>query len=222
MKSKNPVGRFDFEEELLVSISDPIEYTPIINGGVIKNLISVEEKEKLIGLYKKQEKIPVGIDGIVSHYNENEVVQSYRATLFSKTLAFQIYERIKGFIPNFKGFEPIGINESFRFIDYQDSGALIPHYDGSYIRNNKEKSLLSLVIYLKSGETGKTQFVKENRDNHNYQDWDRMANDFEIIETVKSEECSALMFEHEILHQSEKVTGNKIIIRTDVMFRKVR
>lgn len=220
MKSKNPVARFDVEQDILIDNIKPSK-KELTNGFIINDVLSINELDALYKIYEKQEKIPVGIDGIVSHYKKGEDICSYRATMFSKTISEKIFNRIKGFIPEQKGYKAIGINESFRFIDYKNSGVLIPHYDGEYKRNEEEVSLLTMVIYLMAGEKGRTQFIKETRDSHNFEDWERMAFDNEIIETALNKKGSALIFPHRTLHQGEKVNGRKIIIRTDIMFRKI-
>lgn len=221
MKSKNPVARFDVEQDILKDNVKPFKRI-LENGFIIEEILSDNEIKVLYDIYEKQEKIPVSIDGIVSHYNENDNICSYRATMFSKIIAEKIFDRIKYLIPSQEGYEAIGINESFRFIDYTNSGILIPHYDGEYKRNENEVSLLTIVIYLMTGEKGRTQFIKEVRDSHNFEDWDRMASDEEVIETALNKKGSALIFPHRTLHQGEQVIGRKIIVRTDIMFRKIQ
>lgn len=220
MKSKNPVARFDVEQDILID-NVKIYKKDLNNGFILNDVLSINEIKALYSIYEKQEKVPVGIDGIVSHYKKGDDVCSYRATMFSKTISEKIFNRIKDFIPEQKGYKAIGINESFRFIDYTNSGVLIPHYDGEYRKSENEVSLLTMVIYLMTGEKGRTQFIKETRVSHKFEDWERMALDDEIVETALNEKGSALVFPHRTLHQGEKVNGRKIIIRTDIMFRKI-
>lgn len=220
MKSKNPVARFNYEKEILLKNKN-VTCKEIEHGIIVENLISEEENKTIYSIYEKQNKIPVGLDGIVSNFKPGDLICSYRATLFSKKLAEDIFIRIKNHLPEQKGYEAIGINESFRFIDYKESGVLIPHYDNEYRRDNGEISLLTLVIYLKTANNGRTQFIKEIRKNHNFEDWNRMANQNEILETAENKTGSALIFPHYTLHQGEKVDGRKIIIRSDIMFKKI-
>lgn len=220
MKSKNPVARFDVEYDILSEDVKPFKIN-LNNGFIINEVLTLKELDILYEIYEKQQKIPVGVDGIVSHYKKEDNICSYRATMFSKIIAEKLFKRIEAFIPEQKGYKAIGINESFRFIDYTNAGILIPHYDGEYKRNDDELSLLTMVIYLMTGDKGRTQFIKETREFHNFEDWNRMAFDNEIIETALNEKGSALIFPHRTLHQGEQVNGRKIIIRTDIMFRKI-
>lgn len=221
MKNKLPVSRFDYEGEILTDDGkNNILIENKINGILFDNIINNRESAVLLDLFNEQNKIPVGIDGIVANFKEEEKVHSFRATLFSKNLAQGLFERIQSMIPSVEGYTAIGVNESFRFIEYTQGGVLIPHYDGKYQRNEKEQSFYSLIIYLKVNKAGKTEFVKENREDHDYSDWKNMAKSEDIIETVIAKKNSALLFKHNLLHQSSENVGNKIIIRTDIMFRK--
>lgn len=220
MKSKTPVGKFESEN---INISPTaiknIELNKIEKALIIKNLLSKKDRDIILKLYENQSKIPVGIDGIVSSYKEGDKVCSYRATLFSNRLAEQLFFKIKNIIPKFDGYEAIGINESFRFIDYLDSGILIPHYDEGYTNKKNETSLSTMVIYIEQAEKGYTEFVKEYRGNNVYTDWDRMAVNEEIIEVAQTEGGDCLIFPHKTLHQGSKTIGRKVIIRTDIMYR---
>jgi len=223
MKSDKPVAKFESNKIILDKSHNAmyVNLKNIDNGGIIKNLISKEEITTLLNIYEQQKKIPVGLDGIVSHYKEGDMICSYRATLFSKDLANQIFSRIREFIPVVNGWEPLGINESFRYIDYVREGVLIPHYDGGYTDGEGNTSFITLVIYLIQGEDGQTEFIREYREN-NADDWDRMANEDEIIETANTKNGDALLFPHHTLHQGAKTSSRKVIIRTDIMYRKIK
>lgn len=219
MKSKNPVGKFKEENILLEKTTISCEKLKhITDSQILKNILSKKDIKNLINIYEKQNKIPVGIDGIVSSFKEGDIICSYRATLFSKNLARQIFDKIKFFLPTIEGYEAIGVNESFRFIDYVKEGILVPHYDGGYTNEVGDFSLLTIVIYLLQGEGGYTEFVKEYRYN-DYTDWNKMARKEEITEIAKTQEGDCLIFPHKTLHQGAKTKNRKIIIRSDIMYR---
>lgn len=220
MKSKLPVGKFEYEGiNISKTYFKKISLNKIEKSLIVKNFLSKEDRLTLLKLYESQSKIPVGINGIVSSYKEGDKICSYRATLFSNNLAKQLFLKIKDIAPTFEGYDVVGINESFRFIDYLDEGILIPHYDEGYTNSRNETSLATIVIYIEQAEKGYTEFVKEYRNNHDYKDWDRMAQDEEIIEVAKTESGDCLIFPHRTLHQGSKTIGRKVIIRTDIMYR---
>lgn len=223
MKSKLPVGKFECED-IVISKTNPlkIKLEKIEKSSIVKNILSKEDRATLLNLYESKSKIPVGINGIVSSYKEGDKICSYRATLFSKNLAKQIFLKIKESAPIFDNYEAIGVNESFRFIDYLDEGILIPHYDEGYTNKENEVSLSTVVIYIELAEKGYTEFVREYRDSHEYKDWNRMAKDEEIIEIAKTEVGDCLIFPHRTLHQGSQTIGRKVIIRTDIMYRMIK
>ena len=45
----------------------------------------------------------------------------------------------------------VGLNERFRFYRYGAGEYFSWHYDGSYYRNDLERSLLTLMVYLDEG-----------------------------------------------------------------------
>lgn len=220
MKSKNPVAKFEYEKIALSKTQiTSVSMNKIDSSFILKNILSEDDISFLLKLYSKQNKIPVGENGIVSSYKEGDKICSYRATLFSNNLANQLFKKIKQTLPVFNGYEAIGVNESFRFIDYTDSGILIPHYDEGYTKDNGDTSLLTMVLYIDQKQNGYTEFIKEYRGPNIYSDWDRMAEQEEIIETAKTESGDCLIFPHKTLHQGSKTIGRKVIIRTDIMYR---
>lgn len=95
----------------------------------------------------------------------------------------------------------IGLNELFRFYRYTPGQRFKVHRDGSYIRNEKEASFFTLLIYLNEGyQGGETRF------------------DNSII--VEGNQGMALIFLHTIRHEGCVVTeGTKYVLRTDIMYR---
>lgn len=125
---------------------------------------------------------------------------------------------------------PCGLNPRLRFIRYLEGGMLIPHYDGPFIaREGEERSLMTVVIYLgKEGDAagGATRFIKDGQeglplDQMDLSDWKRMPEPSEVIARIDPPAGSALLFWHRTLHDSEPIrgSGDKTIIRTDVMFK---
>lgn len=96
--------------------------------------------------------------------------------------------------------ESIGLNELFRFYRYQPGQQFRKHRDQSFIRNSREASYYTFMIYLNDDfRGGQTRF-----------------NDL----VVAPKKGSALVFYHYLEHEGSEVTeGIKYVLRTDIMFR---
>lgn len=209
----------------------------------MKELLTKEETIALNNEIEQQSWIPVGIDGIKEHYKEGDLIGSYRLSCYEVSLAESLFQRIKPHLPKIremnecsptdwdghKYWEPIGINPLFRFIKYTKNGLLIPHYDGPFIQDENVRSLSSLVIYLtdNSGEGG-TRFLKDEQMNfplhkRDYSDWTHEASDEFVELKIDPSMGDGLLFDHRVLHDSEKIKGDttKTIIRTDILYRRV-
>lgn len=227
------IGYFDFDknEELIFNKQISVK---IISNSFNEEILEIEpilnknEVELLIKLQKENETIPVGIDGIAKNYIKGSKIHSYRSTFYSELIANSLFERIKDKIKPMKSpydgtndfFEACGINPAFRFIDYTKNGYLVPHYDFPYKKDDDCLSLMSLVIYLKDNINGKTRYIKEYREN-NFTDWNRKPLKEEILFEIIPKAGNALLFPHNILHDSEEVSSNKIIVRTDILFKRI-
>ncbi|ESP04149.1 hypothetical protein LOTGIDRAFT_237462 [Lottia gigantea] len=150
------------------------------------------------------------------------VRNSDRCIVDSHEDAEKIWQRIRDFIPSQWNERPVlGLNERLRFLRYDGGGYFKPHYDGSYIRENGEKSYITIQLYLNEATTcwiikvvllwhqgfdgGSTTFISA-------------MNEKERVEFVP-QTGSILVFQHDILHEgSELIKGRKYTMRTDVMF----
>ena len=230
MNTSNFIGYFELSPNNIIKNRKISVDKNIVDGKdvyVINNIITPEELNFLLDEVKKNNAVPVGIDGIAKNYKENTKIHSYRSTIFDEELADVIFARIfkllkplRNSYSNNDFFIPYAVNPAFRFIRYAEEGYLVPHYDYPYKEGDDNLSLMSLVIYLTTNEDGQTQFVEEYRENDN-SDWDRAANENEIRLSIKPEQASALLFQHNMLHQSETSSQEKIIIRTDIMYKRV-
>ena len=119
--------------------------------------------------------------------------------VFAKTL----FDRISPHIPQtLCDMTPVGANERFRCYRYDKDQRFAPHYDGAFIRNESERSLLTFMVYLN-------------------EDFGGGATDFhDFGERVVPRTGMALLFQHFLLHEGCFVTsGLKYALRTDVMYR---
>ena len=115
-----------------------------------------------------------------------------------------LYERVKEKVPHeIHGMTLSGINERLRCYEYQPGQRFAPHSDGAFVRDEKERSWYTYMIYLNEGFAGgETIFLVEP----------------EIVITPKA--GAALLFQHPIIHEgSEVISGVKYVVRTDLMYR---
>ena len=98
-----------------------------------------------------------------------------------------------------KGHRAIGVNERFRFYRYDLGQTFRWHRDGYFERPNRERSRLTLMVYVNDDfEGGHTRFEEA------------------LIKPVKG---TALFFVHHLLHEGAQVTrGRKYVMRSDVMY----
>jgi prolyl 4-hydroxylase len=95
---------------------------------------------------------------------------------------------------------PVGLNERLRFYRYEPGQMFRWHRDGAFVRDARERSLLTFIVYLDEGCVGgETEF--EDR-------------------VVTPARGMALIFSHHLLHQGALVReGVKHVLRSDVMYR---
>jgi hypothetical protein len=120
------------------------------------------------------------------------------------TLAKDLFDRVASHVPSrLCNMQPVGANERFRCYRYSPGQRFAPHYDGAFERNDTERSLLTLIVYLNEGfEGGETGFL-----------------DFDVTAVPRT--GSALLFQHYMLHEGVSVrSGTKYVLRSDVMYRE--
>ncbi len=190
------------------------------------------------------------IKGVLSESNVNELLElggdwmqadehgkidskgsgSLRKHVMMSQLAKQLYNSVSIFLPNLYeagtsddlindglAWSRTRMNPYFRFIKYVTGGWLVPHYDDAYRETSVERSLLSVVIYLTKGTT---RFLRETRAVHNFTDQEFAPMPENILLEVDCNPGDILVFEHRLLHDCPRITKEKVIIRTDIMYQK--
>jgi NAD+ synthetase len=220
----------------------PVNFTKInFSGQEERNgkFLSASEVEQLKDIYYNAKKKEANVFGYVN--NPSAEVGSFRASFYNVELAKEIWSRLSGehkgnlYIANDpltdweegEMYVPVGINPLFRYIGYEKQGAsLNPHYDYSF-KDGDYKSLTSVIIYLTTNETGGTIFYNDKQGNS----WEKNLGDLtkeqggklKIKETILPEAGTSVTFPHYLLHGGDEVIGEtKIIMRTDIMFEKVK
>ena len=121
-------------------------------------------------------------------------------------LAAQLWKRLQPFVPSpLFGREAIGLNERLRYYRYEPGQTFRPHQDGSFRRDNGEKSQVTFMVYLNDGfGGGSTKF-----------DLRYPHGEIEVVPRAGM----ALLFVHSFRHEGAVVTsGAKYVLRSDVMY----
>ncbi|XP_071104983.1 uncharacterized protein [Haliotis cracherodii] len=149
----------------------------------------------------------------------------------SRKVSEKLWNRMKTYVPEvFKGRRALGLNERswintptlivycrvirisvsrLRFLRYEPGEYFRIHKDGIYTRKNMERSYITVQLYLNEGfQGGCTTFF---------------SSDALQKVPVVPKKGSALIFQHDILHEGSEVTeGLKYAVRTDVMYSAER
>ncbi len=118
-----------------------------------------------------------------------------------------LFERARPFLPARVGdWELHGMNERLRYYRYDVGQRFRKHYDGSFVRNPKEESQLTFMIYLNDDFSGGTT--------------DFFYDSARPKIRVQPRRGAALVFAHAQLHEGAAITnGRKYVLRTDAMYR---
>ncbi len=118
--------------------------------------------------------------------------------------AADLFERVRGHAPEtLAGMRLCGANERLRCYRYHPGQRFASHYDGAFVRNDEEQSLVSYIIYLNEDCVGgETVFPMIER-------------------TIVPRTGMALLFQHRVLHEGATVReGIKYVLRSDLMYRR--
>jgi predicted 2-oxoglutarate/Fe(II)-dependent dioxygenase YbiX len=133
-----------------------------------------------------------------------DVRNNTRVMFDDPAFAQLLFERVAPHVPaRLCGMRPVGANERFRCYRYENEQRFAPHYDGAFVRDEREESLLTFMVYLNEGFAGgDTRFY-----------------DYDVSVTPRA--GMALLVQHFTLHEGGSVTaGVKYALRTDVMYRR--
>ncbi len=132
-----------------------------------------------------------------------DVRNNDRVMVDDLNMAQKLFERTEPCLPDL-GAQPVGLNERFRFYRYGPGMRFRWHYDGYFARDNDEQSVLTMMIYLNDDFSGgATAFETDHEPIY-----------------IQPKKGTALFFIHQVLHEGSEVhSGQKYVIRTDVMYR---
>ncbi|XP_064602326.1 uncharacterized protein LOC135468167 [Liolophura sinensis] len=188
----------------IIQEGEKIGFEPIENGRLDyrsseRILLRCPELSEL--LYKRTEPFlgQVTIDGEPTDYH----VQGVKAALQGT-------------------WTPIGLNEIWRLCRYYPEGHFAPHFDGHFVRNQRERSLKTFMVYLNADFTGgTTNFVQEGQQLYKDDTGKFCAEEKKILCRLQPLEGQAIVFNHHRLHEGGRLkSGVKYILRTDLMYRR--
>jgi hypothetical protein len=170
---------------------------------LIENFLTNEECDHYIELTKDKvfEEAKINMQG--RQVMSKGIRNNDRLMVFDNKLAENLFQKASGFLPQtHKNYKVTGFNEMFRIYKYSPGQRFKMHRDGSYIRNEHEKSFYTFLIYLNDDfEGGETEF--------------------EGLFTVAPKKGSALVFHHPLRHEGKTlISGLKFVLRTDIMYTK--
>jgi prolyl 4-hydroxylase len=177
---------------------------------VIPQFLSPEECDHYIALSEELGYDDAPITTSVGFIMRKDIRDNYRVMLDSVPMAQQLYERAEPFLPKTRlVFQLCGLNERLRFYRYDVGQKFAHHVDGCFRRSDQEESLFTFMVYLNDDfEGGETKFYDQRHRLHL---------------SVKPEKGKALIFWHNQVHEGAPVEkGRKYVVRTDVMYRKMK
>jgi len=183
---------------------DSLDHT----GPLVQTIAGVLSPAECAELTGRIDRLGPTVAPITTPYGpvmRTEIRNNERVMFDDPALARELFVRIRGAIaPRLCGMRAIGANERFRCYRYAPGQRFGPHYDGAFVRSHRERSLLTLMVYLNEGFTGgDTAFL----------DWDIR---------VAPRTGMALLFQHQLLHEgSTLIAGTKYVLRSDVMYELV-
>jgi prolyl 4-hydroxylase len=187
-----PGDSLDFEQPLAWTIPD---------------LLTPDECSSLITRIEAVGCTPAPITTATGFVMRPDIRNNTRATIDDHDLAATLFARVRPHVPEVMcgGMRAIGANERFRCYRYERGQRFGPHFDGAFIRDNDDESLLTMMVYLNEGFIGgETRFLECER-------------------LVVPRAGMALLFQHRLLHEGAAiVAGVKYVLRSDVMYRPPR
>lgn len=157
---------------------------------LIEDFITDEECDHYIDLTQDKdfEESKINVHG--NQLMNKGVRNNDRLMVFDNDLAKNLFQRANKFLPQTHEDDKIlDFNEMFRIYKYSPGQRFKMHRDGSYIRNEREKSFYTFMIYLNDDfEGGETEF--------------------ENLFTVAPKKGSALVFYHPLRHEGKTLISD--------------
>jgi len=213
-------------DEGLAAAPVPLPFAPKSKASLkvartIEGLLTQDECTRLIELTTRRGygQALVNVGGGMQR-RMDDVRRSGRCIVDSHAFAEVLWRRVKPLCSSLDyhstggGWEPVGLNERFRFLRYSRGDYFRPHRDGSFVREPShphagDRSYATLMLYLDTPtDGGETNFLNQRDDGT------------VGVTAVMPSAGLGLVFEHDLLHEGATLKdGVKHAIRTDIMFR---
>lgn len=170
----------------------------------VRDVMSAAECERTIARIDALGPTPAPITTSRGFVDAPEIRNNRRVIFDDAALAAELHARVRHALPDpLCARRPVGANERFRCYRYDPGQRFAPHYDGAFVRDAREESLLTFMVYLNEGYAGgRTAFL-------------------ELGLEVTPRRGMALLFQHMQLHTGCTVeAGTKYVLRSDVMYRR--
>lgn len=239
--------RYDIDHAIFQSNVIPVAGEVKTYGQIktIDHLITEQEAEMFFEVFSSSSKLNANVHGRLDEMN-TENTGSERVSWYNVQLADMIFQRLNGIVEQLVVsdnhaipgednaiYRAVGINPLMRFISYNSGGMLVPHFDYPFVKDENVLSLWTVVIYLTDNKSGATRFIDEgniqrgkNLEDSSYEEakaFNLTCIDDDFILKNYPKRLSAAIFPHYMLHDCEEVIGeHKLIIRTDVMYEKIK
>lgn len=210
--------------------------------SIVKNILDKNEQENVLAWFEKNKELAKKTNEY-GYVEAGDLEGSTRLSFYDESFAQVIFERLLysgGLNPVFnsdverdstnldglKQWRAVGVSPLFRVMKYTEGNLLYPHYDDSFYQSKIRRSLKTLVLVVQSSILGgKTRFLIDEQDSFDFNDRDFSDKKFEysadMVKGKFGENGDALLFNHRVLHDGERVIqGEKIIIRTDIMYEQ--
>lgn len=189
----------------------------------LSDILSQEECNNIVDFCLSSPLVTMKENTIKEHYGySTKGIQ--RSSFYDIDFANQLYLRLKPHLSeieeiNHSQYRFIGLNPLIRFIFYKSSHSLIPHYDIPVNITESIITLKTIVLYLNNSNSGHTNFLKDIRDEHTYQDYDKKS-PLPIIKSVKPQQGKGIIFDHWKLHESATIKDSdvKYILTTELAY----
>ncbi len=169
----------------------------------VEGVLSAAECQALIHRIEAAGPEPAPISTRAGARMDLEVRNNLRVMFDDAPFAALLFERARPHLPvTLEGMDLVGANERLRCYRYDPGHRFAPHTDGAFIRDARERSLLTFIVYLNEGFMGgATAFPHLQR-------------------AVVPRTGLGLLFQHRLLHEGCPVeSGVKYALRTDILYR---
>ena len=181
-----------------IDLSHPVLWT-------VPDLLPPDQCAAQIARIEAAAPVPAPISMLRGEQMRPDIRNNDRVAFDDPATAAELLARLGEHAPAvLSGMRLCGANERLRCYRYGPGQRFAPHFDGAFVRDDHEQSLVSFLVYLNDGfEGGETVFPQLDR-------------------TIVPRAGMALLFQHRVLHEGAAVrSGVKYVLRSDLMYRRV-